>query len=387
MQLTFAVWRFVVPFTAFKALQQRFTSKNVTRIAVISDRWVNIVIVTDDIRSWRNVWSVACNHWKKKRLNISSLCSLSKLTFTCRRASRPLPILVAGLFSIPTNQPVIVITIVFNDRANSRRSIHKNYWSAVWPCRCSAVDISTWRRFSCPFTSQSARQNSFTHQNVAKVACVSRRWTSATTWNFNLSAGDCWRFRAPINETLRMLSCPSTQLASPILVADQRIVFMTRIRCLNAEACSILWHNNCAMIERFQRTAIDICKRTEYLSHFYYDTKLTFASRCCWAPHSVWLTLPGCIADQWVFFRALVLDGCADREILPSDCRVVENVGWAARKRRMLANEVKVIKIATDVIPKPVPSAVENYTILFAVVVVWLILPPSWLHHNVTCWK
>lgn len=51
----------------------------------------------------------------------------------------------------------------------------------------------------------------------------------------------------------------------------------------------------------------------------------------------------------------------------------------------MLADKMKIVEIAADVIPKPISTAIENDAVLFAVVVVGLILTPSWLHDDVTC--
>lgn len=85
-----------------------------------------------------------------------------------------------------------------------------------------------------------------------------------------------------------------------------------------------------------------------------------------------------------MFLRTFVLDRCADREILSYDCCVVENVGRAARKRRMLADVVKIIEITSDVVPQPVSLPIEDSAVLLAVVVVRLVLAPRRLHYDVT---
>jgi hypothetical protein len=51
----------------------------------------------------------------------------------------------------------------------------------------------------------------------------------------------------------------------------------------------------------------------------------------------------------------------------------------------MLADEVKVIKITSDVIPKPVSGTIKHRAVLFTVVVVRLVLAPSRLHDGITC--
>lgn len=86
-----------------------------------------------------------------------------------------------------------------------------------------------------------------------------------------------------------------------------------------------------------------------------------------------------------MLLRTLVLDGCADREILSHDRRVVKDVGRAARQRFVLAHKVKIVEVASDVIPQPIARAIEHRAVLLAVVVVRLVLAPRRLHHDVTC--
>lgn len=50
-----------------------------------------------------------------------------------------------------------------------------------------------------------------------------------------------------------------------------------------------------------------------------------------------------------------------------------------------LADPVKVIEVAADVIPKPAATSVEHDAVLFAVVIVRLVLAPGWPLHDFTC--
>lgn len=77
-----------------------------------------------------------------------------------------------------------------------------------------------------------------------------------------------------------------------------------------------------------------------------------------------------------MFFRTLVLDLRSDSEISSNDGRVHVDVGRTAGKWRMLTDKVKVVEIAADIVPKPTLAAIENDTVLFAVVVVRLAFSP-----------
>jgi len=50
-----------------------------------------------------------------------------------------------------------------------------------------------------------------------------------------------------------------------------------------------------------------------------------------------------------------------------------------------LADPVKVIKIAADVIPKPATTSVQHDAVLLAIVIVRLFLAPRWLLHDFAC--
>lgn len=47
-----------------------------------------------------------------------------------------------------------------------------------------------------------------------------------------------------------------------------------------------------------------------------------------------------------------------------------------------LADPVKVVEIAADVIPEPTATSVKHDAVLLAVVIVRLILAPGWLLHD-----
>jgi len=79
-----------------------------------------------------------------------------------------------------------------------------------------------------------------------------------------------------------------------------------------------------------------------------------------------------------VFLGAFVLDACANRKVLSDDCCVVQNVGRATSKRRMLTDEVQVVQVTANVIPQPIASAIQHDAVLLAIVVVWLVFAPSW---------
>lgn len=60
---------------------------------------------------------------------------------------------------------------------------------------------------------------------------------------------------------------------------------------------------------------------------------------------------------------------------------------WSIKfpKLTVLANEMQVIQIATDIIPQPVPTAIQNNAILFAVIIVRLIFAPRRFRDNFSC--
>lgn len=53
----------------------------------------------------------------------------------------------------------------------------------------------------------------------------------------------------------------------------------------------------------------------------------------------------------------------------------------------VLADPVKVVQIAPDVVPQPGPSAVENDAVLLAVVVIRLVFTPRRLGYHLACRK
>lgn len=194
-------------------------------------------------------------NYVKIRRRLNSL----KLTFTCWRAARPLSVPRASLLAVTTRQPVIVVAVVFDDRPDRRGSVDENQRSAVRSRRRSAVDVLAAWRFAGPLTAQSTRQNIFAYQHVSVVARVRRSRAGASAGNFDFPAGDRRRFRTPIDKTLRMFTGPPGEAARPVLVADQRVVLMASVRRLHAETIALLGHDDCAMLQRLQRTAIDIC--------------------------------------------------------------------------------------------------------------------------------
>lgn len=54
------------------------------------------------------------------------------------------------------------------------------------------------------------------------------------------------------------------------------------------------------------------------------------------------------------------------------------------RPLTVLTYEMQIVQVAAHVIPQPIASAIENHTVLFAVVVVRLILAPGGLLHYFT---
>ena len=57
--------------------------------------------------------------------------------------------------------------------------------------------------------------------------------------------------------------------------------------------------------------------------------------------------------------------------------------GGLIHSQTMLANEMQIIQIAANVIPQPIPSAIQNNAILFAIVIVWLIFAPGRFQYDI----
>lgn len=86
-----------------------------------------------------------------------------------------------------------------------------------------------------------------------------------------------------------------------------------------------------------------------------------------------------------MFLRTLVLDRRADGKVPTDDGGIEVDIRRAAGERRMLAHEVKIIEVASDVVPQPISASVKNHAILLSVVIIWLVLAPRRLHHDITC--
>lgn len=211
-------------------------------------------------------------------------------------------------------------------------------------------------------------------------------------WN-QLDAQKSW-FYLPLSSELRGTN--RQDIADAFLSTPKVHTFDSHCQstCSSHDSCRMLEHRNLCDLHSWwsihaRGVAMDrnrCLKDIERVNQVFlrFDAILTFASWRGVAPNAIRMTLPRRIANKWMFLRTLVLDRCADRKILSNNCCVVKNVGRAARKRRMLANIMKIIEIASDVVPQPVSTAIENDAVLLAVVVVRLVLAPRRLHHNIT---
>lgn len=59
----FTNWRLATPFTRFHALQRRFATQLMASITVILNCRMNVVIVTNDIRTGRQIWCFTSNYF------------------------------------------------------------------------------------------------------------------------------------------------------------------------------------------------------------------------------------------------------------------------------------------------------------------------------------
>lgn len=80
----------------------------------------------------------------------------------------------------------------------------------------------------------------FAHQHIAGLAFIGGRRARALVRHTNAAAGDAWRLRTPINQTFRLFARPTTQLASAILIANERVVLVASVGRLHAIAGALL---------------------------------------------------------------------------------------------------------------------------------------------------
>jgi len=74
--------------------------------------------------------------------------------------------------------------------------------------------------------------------------------------------------------------------------------------------------------------------------------------------------------------------------VLPIKKAVRERIflrGFLSFVLTALADPVKVVQIAADIIPEPTATSVQHDAVLLAVVVVGLVLAPGWPLHDLAC--
>lgn len=63
----FTEWRVTAPFAILHAFQLCLTAQHMASVAMVLNRWVNVIIVANNVRAGRHIRCFACDHWNKNR--------------------------------------------------------------------------------------------------------------------------------------------------------------------------------------------------------------------------------------------------------------------------------------------------------------------------------